>query len=462
MRILLLLFYLQTIIFAQTDYYSGIDNQTGTKLKSDLHKIIRAHKRFPYTSSSTDTWDILKAADRDPNNPSNVILIYTGYTINGPAEYNNGSGWNREHVWAKSHGFPSESDTAYTDCHHLHASDIAANSARGNKDFDYGGTEYLNTGNYTDGDSWEPRDDVKGDVARTMLYMTVRYESSSTYDLELVDYTGTSGTVIGKKSTLMEWNRLDPPDDFERNRNTAVESFQQNRNPFIDHPEFADRIYNEDQLYINSIESIATTHFVITFSKDLDSATASDPENYEFFGTNTPIYKAEYNYDNSPNKVLIITTIEISDSAAIIRASNIKDINGNTIIENSLGSTIVSEKVIGIKNDEYTPIKFALSQNYPNPFNPSTVIQYSLPIRHAGIPRHGGNAVEAEHVTLKVYDILGNEVATLVNKYQPAGNYEIEFNTANRAGKQSLSSGVYIYTLNVGGLMKSKKMVLLR
>lgn len=97
---------------------------------------------------------------------------------------------------------------------------------------------------FADSDSWEPRDAVKGDIARMMFYMVVRYEYGA-YDLELVDYTGTSNTpVFGKLSTLLQWHQQDPVDDWERNRNDIIfNSYQGNRNPFIDHPEFVNYIW---------------------------------------------------------------------------------------------------------------------------------------------------------------------------------------------------------------------------
>ncbi len=102
-------------------------------------------------------------------------------------------------------------------------------------------------------------------------------------------------------------------------------------------------------------------------------------------------------------------------------------------------------------NDYYNTkeINFTLEQNYPNPFNPTTVIKYSIP------------AVETGHapslrVTLKVYDVLGNEIATLVNEYKPAGTYEVKFDGG------SLSSGVYFYKLQAGEFSSSKKMLLIK
>jgi hypothetical protein len=94
-------------------------------------------------------------------------------------------------------------------------------------------------------------------------------------------------------------------------------------------------------------------------------------------------------------------------------------------------------------------IEYSLGQNYPNPFNPSTVIIFHLPV--------------SNDVTLKVYDVLGNEVATLVNEEKQPGVYEVEFNTSSHSGNiQNLTSGVYFYTLRAGSFVETKKMILLR
>jgi hypothetical protein len=88
------------------------------------------------------------------------------------------------------------------------------------------------------------------------------------------------------------------------------------------------------------------------------------------------------------------------------------------------------------------PSTYSLSQNYPNPFNPSTKISWQLPV--------------SSQATLKVYDILGREVATLVNEYRQAGKYETKFNAA------SLPSGVYFYRIQAGSFVETKKMILLK
>ena len=110
---------------------------------------------------------------------------------------------------------------------------------------------------------------------------------------------------------------------------------------------------------------------------------------------------------------------------------------------------------LSVDGEEQIPVHFSLSQNYPNPFNPSTVISYKLPV--------------TSNVTLKVYDILGNEIATLVNEEKQPGTYEIEFNVAQTISLSSgvsarggFSSGVYLYQLRAGNFFQTKKMILLK
>ena len=102
----LIIFLPSLILSAQipTGYYDCALGLADGDLKYALNQIIDNHTEFSYTSSSIDVWDILKETDRDPNNSDNVILIYSGISINAAQEYNNANGWTREHVWAKSRG----------------------------------------------------------------------------------------------------------------------------------------------------------------------------------------------------------------------------------------------------------------------------------------------------------------------------------------------------------------------
>lgn len=240
---------------SQTGYYAGITG-FGSSLKTNLHTLLRTTHTTRY--SYTALWEQLPYTDQDPNNPNNVIQIYTGWSVPHDFTGNEPTQWNREHTWSKSHGDFGDVAPAGTDLHHLRPCDATVNSAKGNKDFDNGGTPYVDsspypgysatTGCYTSTYAWEPRDEDKGDVARMMMYMAVRYEGTDTsYNLELVDYTNTapnnSEPFYGKLSTLLNWHVQDPPDARERQRNDRIFERQGNRNPFIDNPLYAHSIW---------------------------------------------------------------------------------------------------------------------------------------------------------------------------------------------------------------------------
>ncbi|MCR9253997.1 MAG: endonuclease [bacterium] len=289
--------------FAQipSGYYDPAQGLSGDQLKAALHTIIDGHVEFPYSSSSTDTWDILKETDRDPNNPNNVIGLYSRFSMNGAAEYDGGAGWSREHVWAKSRGDFGTSLGAGTDLHHIRAEDVSTNSARNNRNFDECTEPYTdNGGNYSGATPaftsstdwvWEPPAEVKGDVARMLFYMVVRYEGTNgDPDLELQEtyLSNTSKDPFhAKLSTLIQWHLADPVDDAERNRNDVIYSYQQNRNPFIDHPEYVCEIYpaqcggtpgNQAPVFTSSaptsvIEGQAYNYNVSTSDSDGDAMT---------------------------------------------------------------------------------------------------------------------------------------------------------------------------------------------
>ena len=112
-----------------------------------------------------------------------------------------------------------------------------------------------------------------------------------------------------------------------------------------------------------------------------------------------------------------------------------------------LDTKLTDEIVVSVDDKKSFPLDFSLEQNYPNPFNPSTTIRYSIP--------------SSEFITLKVFDVLGNEVATLVNEEKPAGNYEVEF-SVGRDSSPEIVSGIYFYKLQVGNVIGTKKMILMK
>jgi hypothetical protein len=116
---------------------------------------------------------------------------------------------------------------------------------------------------------------------------------------------------------------------------------------------------------------------------------------------------------------------------------------GGIILKTTTGGTTF------VETDDYhsQPKTSFLSQNYPNPFNPSTTIRYEIP--------------EQSFVTIKIYDVLGNEIATLANEEKPAGTYDVVF--GSHSGKdRNLASGIYFYTLSTGNFLSTKKMILMK
>lgn len=188
-------------------------------------------------------------SDADPDHPGNLILFYCRHSVNGT--WDSGTTYDREHVWPQSLGGFGTSG-AGADLHHLRPTSPTCNSTRGNKPFANirgTGTSYTTlkttidgtayTGGYYTDKYFEPLDEVKGDVARILFYLVTRYS-----DLETRFSQSSTSPVKGcSYELLLEWNELDPVDDLERNRNEYVYSVQNNRNAFIDNPEFANMIW---------------------------------------------------------------------------------------------------------------------------------------------------------------------------------------------------------------------------
>ncbi|MFT5109749.1 MAG: endonuclease I [Pseudoalteromonas tetraodonis] len=229
-------------------YYNSAEGKSGEALRQALHEIIDGHTVLEYTNTD----EAFALTDRDPNAPSKVILIYSRRSE--PALCCTGE-WNREHVWPNSLGIDRQLPS-YSDIHNLRPSDYQVNSERGHKYFDesdpdspaYSAPSHPEAPLSTaDLDSWEPPESIKGDIARAMFYMAVRYEGDGGEpDLELTDDVSeitTNNSKMGRLTTLLVWHLIDPVSAEERFRNDAVFTYQGNRNPFVDHPEWVNELW---------------------------------------------------------------------------------------------------------------------------------------------------------------------------------------------------------------------------
>lgn len=269
-----------------TGYYQHVNTSSPSQLRCSLHETIKGHTVYPYSGGTTNTWTILEIADEDPNDSNRILDAYRNRSyakVTERAGSGTGLRYNREHTWPNSLGFGSTTgnkglpNAPYTDTHMLYLTDSAYNADRGNKplancskssgcaerateanDGNGGGSGvYPGNSNWfktPDGNagSFEVWGHRKGDIARAVLYMAIRYEGGSDPntgqgepDLELTDdrskivITSSSPAYMGLLSTLLQWHQADPPDAAEKARNEVIFSFQGNRNPFIDHPEWA-------------------------------------------------------------------------------------------------------------------------------------------------------------------------------------------------------------------------------
>lgn len=442
----------------EESYYNATQNKWGSDLKSALHNIIKGHTQYSYS----DLWDILSDTDEDPANPNNVILIYTGWSYPKSNHGGNADQWNREHVWAKSHGDFGTTPPAGTDVHHIRPCDVSVNSKRGNLDFDNGGSLYTDpdgvTNCYYDGDSWEPRDEDKGDVARMMYYMVVRYEGEEGYDLELVDYTPSttsSDPVFGKKSTLYDWHWIDTVDSWERSRNDRIyNNWQHNRNPFIDHPEFVDRLPSISGLPVPSDPELVVSPLQVT----MDTVGINTPASYYLAIINTGVQDLEVSNIQSTNPQFTVDqsnmllspenyaylTVHFTGSGVVGNYSTEIQLTTNDPDEGfiQVPITIHVQETASFVDLKNFPKTFLLQQNFPNPFNPQTTIKYVL----------NQNTM----VKLTVFDASGKIIANLVNKKQKAGVHKVHFNA------DGLASGIYYYQIIAGRKRAVKKMVLMK
>jgi endonuclease I len=249
---------LENNLFSQEDYYQNTRGLEGEVLKDVLHNIIRQSQRIPYNT----VWPYLKIIDEDPSAVDQMLMVYSQNSLPkiSAGGGTDAMGWNREHVWPSSRGFSRTDMPAHSDLHNLRPCEVQINRSHGDMAFgeaDQGISVPGAPGTLVDKarQVFEPNDRVKGDVARTLFYMDVRYQGDhpKESDLRLLESLpskamsghGLEGNgYLPNLSTLLRWHQQDPVDQRERQRNDNVFKVQKNRNPFIDKPDFALKIYS--------------------------------------------------------------------------------------------------------------------------------------------------------------------------------------------------------------------------
>lgn len=358
-----------------------------------------------------------------------------------------------EHTYPQS--YFSENEPMKSDLYHLYPTLSSANNARSNYPFGIvvSNITWQMGGSKRGNDSlgtivFEPRDVHKGNVARSLFYFCVKYNS----------ITPGGFMFLRQENILRQWNNTDTVDWRERRRNDSIAKYQKVRNPFIDHPELVERILSTFSVANRApAPKISASPFNVVF----DTLAVNDTSSY---------YLAVMNYGNANLNItsassnipqFTVESIATPVSAGQLGYIRIKfrptatnqTYSGTLTILNSDSTITVSLK--GFSNSSIgihqisgeVPKETKLFQNYPNPFNPETRIKFQLK--------------DTRFVTLKIYDMLGKEVAVLVNKKLGAGVYEIPFSINQFSGNR-FSSGVYYYKLETPDYSRTNKLVILK
>jgi len=288
-----------------------------------------------------------------------------------------------------------------------------------------------------------------------LYYMAVRYEGSGEPDLELSESIPSSGPFFGKKSTLYVWHLQDTTDAWEKRRNNRIFSWQNNRNPFIDHPEFAERLPS-----ISGIPIPAGGPEIIVSPENIDlgTVTPNDSVSYYFAVLNSGTAELTVSEISCSHSNFMVDKISLElekDAYEFIKLtyatnsgegtfSTLLNISSNDEDEGQLQIpvTVNVSPSTSIGTEGGRPDEFILYPNFPNPFNPETKIRYYIPSKN--------------HVRITVHDILGRQISVLVNQEMTAGTHGINFRA------EGLSSGIYYCRVKYGQHIKVHKIVLLQ
>jgi len=234
----LLLIFVIVVSALNADYYDSVINLTGQNLFNGLRTLISTNTNSSYDASKAVLFQTLD------NVNGNVTCMYTGQVYNVGYNYTGSTDPNTEHTYAQSWFNGTDTAKKKSDLHHLFVTNSTVNSSRGNYPLYtvashsaatvyYTNTPWQSYRGYSAGGQmvFEPADHSKGNFARALLYFYTRYANE------------TLNQTVDMLPVLVQWNTFDPPDDAERTRNTGVYNYQNNRNPYVDHPEFVGRIW---------------------------------------------------------------------------------------------------------------------------------------------------------------------------------------------------------------------------
>lgn len=355
--------------------------------------------------------------------------------------------FNTEHTWPQS--FFNSNEPMVSDLHHLFPTDATPNNYRANYPFGFvvSGITYQDGGSKLGRDAsnnivFEPRTVHKGNVARALFYFVIRHQNWGSF------------LTAAQETALRQFHTMDTVDARERLRNDRVKQFQNNRNPFADHPEFVDRI----AAFYTSLNRTPKAEInAAPFSVKFDTlANPGDTVSYFVSLVNYGTAVLNITSVTSNNPVFTVESFPSTVQPNQFGYAKVKftPATANTVynaqltVNNSDSNLVIALNGVCGQINGITPISgeipnvFSLKQNYPNPFNPVTNIEFAVPV--------------SSNVKLAVYDITGKEIAVLVNSSLRPGIYRADWNAAD------MPSGAYFYKLTTGNYTETRRMILVK
>ncbi len=438
----------------QSGYYGTAYRLTGQALRTALHNIIDGHSAVSYDG----LYNAFISTDSKPN--GKVWDIYSDIPGGTPPyEYIHnqrkcGSYTGENSCYNREHSFPDswlgQTNPARSDLFHMYPTDGYVNNRRSNYPFGVvtsptwtslnGSKVGANSFSGYSGTVFEPLNEYKGDLARSMMYMSVRYYTEDG-GFGSSPATNKSDLEPWYANLMYTWHQQDTVSTKEVNRNGAIFTIQKNRNPFIDHPEFAAELWFPTMApSVVSVKQMNATTLLIDFSRVLDSTTVLNTANIDFGASGTAT-KVIFGVNEDYSRILVEKGNLAAGTNYSIQLKNVKSINA--IAMNDTAVSIKTSGTAGVLNENSVPNSFMLLRNYPNPFNPATTIVFSVPV--------------TGETHLRVFNMLGQEVAALFNGSANADEqYSVTFDGS------LLVSGLYFSRLESGGAVKASKMLLLK
>jgi endonuclease I len=426
-------------------YYNNTGGLADSELRSALYHIIKGHNVLSYTPG---VWNAFQTTDLKPN--GKIWDMYSAYEYTfgtdqvGSSGYSSeGDAYNREHSWPQS--FFNEASPMKTDLFHIYPTDGYVNGVRSN--YPYGETDapnytstngskrgYARSGLGYSGIVFEPVDEYKGDFARSYFYMATRYygEDGSWSDWAMADGVELKPWAV---DMLLDWHRSDPVSAKEINRNDAVYDLQNNRNPYIDHPEYAEFIWGEklpapeaenatdidSNAFMANWSSISAASFYELFVSEDETFAGC----LEAYGPKT----TSLNYER-------ITGLEPETDYYY----KVKALDGSKESDFSNTVHVLTESTnTGITD---IPGFFVVSDAYPNPFNPECTV--TLQLR------------QAMQVCANLYDSAGNFRKSIFQGPMSAGEQHLKIQAAE------LPSAVYLLHIQAGNGQNIQKLLLIK